>query len=97
MLSSERLIKSLKSFGGMRNASRASIIGFSALLLILVIAFTVRLLPIRWEIPSGTMHLNEFDPYYQFSLTNHMVENGIFSPYYPEPGWRNEQLWYPDG
>ncbi|MCW3997698.1 MAG: hypothetical protein NWF10_03920 [Candidatus Bathyarchaeota archaeon] len=97
ILSNERLNKILKSFGGLRNASRASVICYSALLLILVIAFTVRLLPIRWEIPSGTMRLNEFDPYYQFSLTNQMVENGLLSPYYPEPGWRNEQLWYPDG
>jgi dolichyl-diphosphooligosaccharide--protein glycosyltransferase len=97
ILSNERLIKSLKSFGGLRKASRASVICYSALLLILVIAFTVRILPIRWEIPSGTMRLNEFDPYYQFSLTNQMVENGLLSPYYPEPGWRNEQLWYPDG
>jgi dolichyl-diphosphooligosaccharide--protein glycosyltransferase len=97
ILSTERLINGLKSFGGLKNTSRASIICYSALILILIIAFSVRILPIRWEIPSGTIRLNEFDPYYQFSLTNHMVENGLLSPYYPEPGWRNEQLWYPQG
>jgi len=72
--------------------NRTTVICYSALILILVIAFSVRILPLRWEIPSGTMRLNEFDPYYQFSLTNQMVENGLLSPYYPEPGWINEQL-----
>ena len=95
-LSNERLLKNLNFFEALRKPSRASIICYSALILILIIAFTVRILPIRWEIPSGTIRLNEFDPYFQFSLTNHMVDNGLLSPYYPEP-WRNEQLWYPSG
>jgi dolichyl-diphosphooligosaccharide--protein glycosyltransferase len=69
---------------------------FSALLLILLVAFTIRLLPIRWEIDTGQLHLSEFDPYYQYSLTKHMVENGLLSPYYPTP-WIETQRWYPDG
>jgi len=64
--------------------------------LILFIAFTIRVLPIRWEIPTGTMRLNEFDPYYQYSLTRYMVQNGLLSPYWPTP-WINTQQWYPDG
>jgi dolichyl-diphosphooligosaccharide--protein glycosyltransferase len=69
---------------------------FSALLLILLVAFTVRLLPIRWEVETGQLHLSEFDPYYQYSLTKHMVEKGLFSPYYPTP-WIDKQRWYPGG
>jgi dolichyl-diphosphooligosaccharide--protein glycosyltransferase len=96
----ERLVNGLKSFGRLRiQTSHASIICYSALLLILFIAFTIRVLPIRWEIPTGTVRLNEFDPYYQFSLTNHMIRNGLFSPYFENngQGWVNYQQWYPDG
>jgi len=93
----ETLLNGLKGFGKLRiQASHGSIITFSALLLILFIAFTVRVLPIRWEIPSGTLRLNEFDPYYQFELTNKMVQEGLLSPYWPTP-WVNTQQWYPDG
>jgi dolichyl-diphosphooligosaccharide--protein glycosyltransferase len=69
------------------------------LLLILFIAFAIRLLPIRWEIPTGTVRLNEFDPYYQFSLTRKMVQDGLFSPYLENngQGWINYQQWYPWG
>jgi len=80
ILSNEKLINGFKSLGQMRNMNRTTVICYSALILILVIAFSVRILPLRWEIPSGTMRLNEFDPYYQFSLTNQMVENGLLSP-----------------
>jgi dolichyl-diphosphooligosaccharide--protein glycosyltransferase len=96
----ERLVNGLKAFGRLRiHTSHASIICYSALLLILFIAFTIRVLPIRWEIPTGAVRLNEFDPYYQFTLTNHMVQNGLLSPYSENngQGWRNYQQWYPEG
>lgn len=96
----ERLVNGFKAFGRLRiQTDHASIMCYSALLLILFIAFTIRILPIRWEIPSGTVRLNEFDPYYQFSLTNHMVQNGLLSPYIENngQGWINYQQWYPDG
>jgi dolichyl-diphosphooligosaccharide--protein glycosyltransferase len=96
----ERLVNGLKAFGRLRiQTSHASIICFSALLLILFIAFTIRVLPIRWEIPTGEVRLNEFDPYYQFSLTNKMVQDGLFSPYLENDGrgWVNYQQWYPGG
>jgi dolichyl-diphosphooligosaccharide--protein glycosyltransferase len=99
-LSKERLVNGLKAFGRLRiQTSHATIICYSALLLILFIAFTIRVLPIRWEIPTGDIRLNEFDPYYQFSLTNKMVQDGLFSPYLDNngQGWRNYQQWYPDG
>jgi dolichyl-diphosphooligosaccharide--protein glycosyltransferase len=93
----ERATNSLKGLGRLRlNVSHAAMISFSALMLILFIAFTIRILPLRWEIPSGTVRLNEFDPYYQFILTDRMVKNGLLSPYWPEP-WTFERLWYPQG
>jgi len=85
-------LKSLKK-GFKLNYS--TIIVISALILILFVAFTVRVLPIRWEIPSGQIHLNEFDPYYQYSITGYMVDNGLLSPYTDH--WVNYQQWYPDG
>jgi dolichyl-diphosphooligosaccharide---protein glycosyltransferase len=96
-LSKERFTDSLKNLGRLRlNLSHGKIISMSALILILFVAFTIRILPLRWEIPQGTVRLNEFDPYYQFILTRHMVQNGLLSPYWPEP-WVFHQLWYPQG
>jgi dolichyl-diphosphooligosaccharide--protein glycosyltransferase len=95
-LSKDQVASGLKSFGKLRfKVNHSSIIAISALILILVIAFTIRTLPLRWEIPSGTIHLNEFDPYYQYSITNYMVQHGIFAPYTDH--WVNYQQWYPAG
>jgi dolichyl-diphosphooligosaccharide--protein glycosyltransferase len=89
--------KSFKDIGGFRlQMNHAKILSLTALLLILFVAFTIRSMPLRWEIPGGTVRLNEFDPYYQFSLTQRMVQQGLLSPYYPTP-WINTQQWYPDG
>jgi dolichyl-diphosphooligosaccharide--protein glycosyltransferase len=93
----ERIVSGLKGLGKFRlNVSHAAIMSFAALILILFIAFTIRILPLRWEISSGTVRLNEFDPYYQFILTRHMVQNGLLSPYWPTP-WTETHLWYPQG
>jgi dolichyl-diphosphooligosaccharide--protein glycosyltransferase len=97
VVSKERVINGLKSLGKMRvRTSHSSVITFSALILILFVAFAVRIFPLRWEIQTGAMHLSEFDPYYQFSLTKYMVENGLLSPYWPTH-WVDTQRWYPDG
>ena len=96
----DRLVNGLKAFGRLRiQTSHASIICYSALLLILFVAFTIRVMPLRWEIPTGNVRLNEFDPYYQYSITNKMVQDGLFSPYSENDGrgWINYQQWYPDG
>ncbi len=96
-VSKKSFTSGLKGFGRLRfQVNHATILSITALLLILFIAFTIRIMPIRWEITAGTVRLNEFDPYYQFSLTQHMVQNGLLSPYYPTP-WINTQQWYPDG
>ncbi len=94
----ERLSNRLAPFSRLRiQVSHGSIIAYSALALILFVAFTIRILPLRWEnLSGGTSFLNEFDPYYQFSITQHMVNNGLLSPYWPT-GWVNMQKWYPFG
>ena len=91
-------LSNFSSFGRLRlQVSHGTIIAYSALFLIIFIAFTIRILALRWEnLTEGTALLNEFDPYYQFSITKYMVDNGPISPYYPTP-WINMQKWYPDG
>jgi dolichyl-diphosphooligosaccharide---protein glycosyltransferase len=91
----QTLSKGLKGFGRIQ-VSHGAILTYTALMLILFIAFSIRVLPIRWEIPQGTLGLNEFDPYYQYSLTNHMVNQGLLSPYWPQP-WVNYQQFFPQG
>lgn len=77
--------------------SHGQIIAYSALALILFVAFIVRILALRWEnLSGGTSLLNEFDPYYQFSVTQYMVTHGLLSPFWPTH-WVNHQLWYPFG
>lgn len=98
-LSKERIINGIKSLGKLRvRMNHSSMITLSALLLILFVAFAIRILPLRWEIARGgdNLLLSEFDPYYQYSLAKYMVENGLFAPYMP-PGWVDHQRWYPDG
>ena len=76
--------------------SHGQIIAYSALALILFVSFIIRVLPLRWEnLPTGTSTLNEFDPYYQFSITQYMVNHGLLSPWTTH--WVNHQLWYPFG
>jgi dolichyl-diphosphooligosaccharide--protein glycosyltransferase len=76
--------------------SHGTILAIAALATILFVAFTIRVLPLRWEgLTGGTVYLNEFDPYYQLSITRHMVDFGILSPY--TDGWVNMMKWFPDG
>ena len=97
VLSRERFSNGLRSLGKLRiKTSHGAILTISALLLIAFVAFTIRILPLRWEIQSGALHLSEFDPYYQFSLTKYMSDNGLISPYWPTK-WVDIQRWYPDG
>ena len=78
----ERLGKSLSVFNRFGiQVSHGTIIATAALLLILFVAFTIRILPLRWEnLSAGTSLLNEFDPYYQFSITQHMLKTVYFHP-----------------
>ena len=76
--------------------SHGQIMAYAALALILFVALIIRILPLRWEnLTGGTTTLNEFDPYYQFSITLYMVNHGLLSPW--TTNWVNHQLWYPFG
>jgi len=97
ILSKEYVVNGLKSLGKFRiKISHGSIMTFSALLLILFIAFTVRIFQMQWEIQSGSMHLSEFDPYFQYRFTEYLVKNGFVSWAWPEQWW-DMQRWYPFG
>ena len=95
LMTNDQANSGLKSFGNLFKVNRSSVIAISAIILILFVAFTVRVLPMQWEIQTGQIHLNEYDPYYQYSITNYMVQNGLFSPYTDH--WVNYQQWYPNG
>jgi len=65
--------------------------------LILLIAFVVRILPIRWG-----MYLSEFDPYFQYRFTEYLTKTGIgtwFDASNPASwlNWHDTQRWYPLG
>ncbi|HMK94139.1 MAG TPA: STT3 domain-containing protein [Candidatus Limnocylindrales bacterium] len=94
----DRLSKRLEPLSSLRiEVSHGTIIAYSSLALILFVAFIVRILPLRWEnLSSGVTTLNEFDPYYQLSITQYMTNHGLLSPFWPTE-WRNMQLWYPFG
>jgi dolichyl-diphosphooligosaccharide--protein glycosyltransferase len=96
-LSRESVVNGFKSLGRFHvTVSHNSLLYLSALLLIGFIAFTIRILPIRWEIPSGTLQLGEFDSFFEYSLTSHMVHYGLLSPYWPTH-WIDMQQNYPWG
>ncbi|MEM3730651.1 MAG: STT3 domain-containing protein [Candidatus Bathyarchaeia archaeon] len=98
LVTKENAINALKNLAKLRiRISHSSLMTITALILILFVAFGIRIFPLRWEIQTGALHLSEFDPYYQYSLTKYMVENGLISPYYPPPGWIDKQRWYPGG
>jgi dolichyl-diphosphooligosaccharide--protein glycosyltransferase len=82
----------LKKLPTMRlKASQSTITKTTAILLILVIAFLIRLLPIRWG-----YYLNEFDPYYHYRQTKYIIENGLWG----QNGWitwHDYLSWYPWG
>jgi len=60
----------------------------SAVLAILLIAFSIRILPMRWG-----YHLSEFDPYAHYRSAQYAVDNGFFAWL----TWRDPQRWYPYG
>jgi dolichyl-diphosphooligosaccharide--protein glycosyltransferase len=85
----ENVIEALKKVGVLRfRVSHSSLIHACILLLILFLAFAVRLLPMRWG-----FYISEFDPHWHYRLGKHMVENGFFA----WTSWRDYMSWYPWG
>lgn len=60
----------------------------SCLFLIVLLAFMVRILPLRWG-----SYLSEFDPFYHYRCTRFLIENG-FPNFFT---WRDTKSWYPYG
>ena len=67
---------------------KSSLIHFTALSAIVIVAIIVRLMPLRWGV-----YLGEFDPYIQYRNTEYMVRNGFASWF----TWRDNMVWYPWG
>jgi len=90
LFSRENLVEALRKIGALRvKATHASLLELSILILVLMLAFTIRLLPLRWG-----YYLSEFDPYFQFRITDHVVQNGVFS----YATWTNDPMsWWPWG
>jgi dolichyl-diphosphooligosaccharide--protein glycosyltransferase len=86
------IVGGLKKIKAIRpRVSRSSLIKSALILLILVIAFGVRFLPVRWG-----YYMSEFDPYYQYRQTKYIVENGLFGEN-GWIGWHDYLSWYPWG
>jgi dolichyl-diphosphooligosaccharide--protein glycosyltransferase len=64
------------------------ILQISILSIILLVAFGIRLLPMRWG-----YHLSEFDPYSHYRSAEYIVDNGFISWF----TWHDYQRWYPFG
>ncbi len=85
----ERIVNAFKKVWELRpKLSHETILSLSSLLIIFILALSVRLLPLRWG-----MSLSEFDPFEQFRFTEKIVNEGYFSWL----DWRDFQRWYPWG
>lgn len=85
----DEVVGALKSLGSLRpRVSHSSVMHFSVILIILSIAFIVRMLPLRWG-----PYLSEFDPYFHARLAQHMADEGPFA--WLE--WQDYGGWYPSG
>ena len=86
-----KVIKDLKISHLRPKFSHATLLKSTLLILILAIAFLVRLLPVRWG-----YYLNEFDPYYQFRQTEYILKNGLLGAN-GWISWHDYYSWYPWG
>ena len=90
----EHAINGLKSVGKLRiRITHDSLVTISALAIILFVAFAIRLFPLRWELTTNTVHITEFDGYFQYRFTQYLVKNGFISWAWPLPGWVDTQRW----
>lgn len=84
-----RLLTKFKGFGSkLSEIPATSYTQFIGLSLILAIAATLRLLPLRWG-----AFLSEFDPYQQYRMAEYVVNNG-FGAWFD---WYDNMSWYPWG
>jgi len=84
-----RLLSKVRVLSALRiRTTHDTILQVSVISLILLLALCVRLLPMKWG-----WHLSEFDPFMQYRLAKHMVDNGFFAWL----NWLDLQRWYPYG
>jgi dolichyl-diphosphooligosaccharide--protein glycosyltransferase len=84
----------LKKLGNLRpKISHATLMATMVILLIMLIAFVVRILPIRWG-----MNLSEFDPFSFYRFANYLTKTNIALWFNSsDPYWHTIQSWYPLG
>ena len=68
--------------------SHESLLQGTVLSLILALAATLRLMPLRWG-----AYLGEFDPYWHYHVAKYIVENG-YPAFFT---WHDNMVWYPWG
>ena len=84
--SSISIFNRLKTY--LTSIPKASYLNFLCILIIAIAAALLRSLPLRWGV-----YLSEFDPYLQYRITEHVVNNG-FSSFFT---WYDDMSWYPWG
>jgi dolichyl-diphosphooligosaccharide--protein glycosyltransferase len=89
-----KLGSALKKLGNLRpKISHATLMSTMVISLILLIAFVVRILPIRWG-----MELSEFDPFSFYRFADYLTRTSIASWInLNDPYWHTIQSWYPFG
>jgi dolichyl-diphosphooligosaccharide--protein glycosyltransferase len=86
IFSKEKVKNAFKSLKVLRfRISHGALLVASLLALIAFLAFFLRIMPIRWG-----YQLSEFDPYYQYRVTQYSVDNGFLAWL----DWHDPQRWY---
>ena len=81
-----KVITSVRKY--LPKVEKRSILFFTCMAIIIALAVTIRIMPLQWG-----FNLSEFDPYYQYEVTRHIVEKGLFS-------WQDlhiDEMWFPQG
>lgn len=68
--------------------SKAQVALFSAFVCILLVATSLRIMPLRWG-----FFLSEFDPYFQYRIADYVVKNGYAAWF----RWHDNMSWFPYG
>ena len=67
---------------------KRSFLLFICMVAIVVLGTFIRFLPLKWG-----FNLSEFDPYFQYDVTRHIVKNGFQS----WGSWHIDDMWFPQG
>src|SRR3990170_2401540 len=84
-----KIVEDIKLLGNLRvQVTHEQLLLASAVSAILLIAFLIRILPMRWG-----YYISEFDPYAHYRSAQYAVDNGFVAWL----NWRDMQRWYPSG